>query len=204
MGRSCARRCIAAILRHASNICKQCRQLILEASWLALSCIGSSGSCISLNSGASQVLNGLSMGMSALQLAAKMCRPDLLTLLLDARADLDVRDRTQWTALHFAARADPHAHCTDCARLLLQRGADAFAATDLGSAALFSFRSLDKRRCESCESGVLAQFCSRSTPLELARRSGCTACVRLLESHASLWQGRTCSTALQAQVTKEP
>ncbi|CAJ1344413.1 unnamed protein product [Effrenium voratum] len=109
---------------------------------------------------ASQVLNGLSMGMSALQLAAKMCRPDLLTLLLDARADLDVRDRTQWTALHFAARADPHAHCTDCARLLLQRGADAFAATDLGS-----------------------------TPLELARRSGCTACVRLLESHASLWQG---------------
>jgi len=58
---------------------------------------------------------------------------DLVTLLLDASADLHGRDATQWTALHCAARTATAPHCTGCVQLLLVRRADAFAATELGS-----------------------------------------------------------------------
>ena len=58
-------------------------------------------------------------------------RLDLLTLLLDAGADINGRDSTQWTALHTAARTAAAPHCTSCVQLLLYRRADAFAATEL-------------------------------------------------------------------------
>lgn len=112
--------------------------------------------------GSQQVLNEVSAehGGSPLLIAAKNARLDLVTLLLDASADLHGRDATQWTALHCAARTAAAPHCTGCVQLLLARRADAFAATELGS-----------------------------TPLDLARRSRCKSCVRALEAHAVLWQG---------------
>eukprot|EP00435_Cladocopium_sp_Y103_P045373 s972_g13.t1 len=84
--------------------------------------------------GSRQVLNEISAehGGSPLLIAAKNARLDLLTLLLDASADLHGRDATQWTALHFAARTAATPHCTSCVQLLLARRADAFAATELG------------------------------------------------------------------------
>ena len=56
-----------------------------------------------------------------------------MTMLLDASADINVRDSTQWTPLHYAARTDAAPHCSQCVQLLLERRADAFGATELGS-----------------------------------------------------------------------
>ena len=60
-------------------------------------------------------------------------RLDLLNLLLDAAADVNCRDSTQWTALHCAARCDAPPHGTHCVQRLLEYRADAFAATELGT-----------------------------------------------------------------------
>ena len=74
----------------------------------------------------------LTTGHTALHLAAKAGREDLLQLILNKKATVDVRDKRGRTALHFAA-SQGHVNCTS---LLLDHGADPNSKTEAGTTAL--------------------------------------------------------------------
>ena len=59
-----------------------------------------------------------STGLPLLHKAAKMGRKEMVKLLLDANADVEVVDSDGWTALHRAAEAG----CEECVGLLLGCG----------------------------------------------------------------------------------
>ena len=72
--------------------------------------------------------------MSAILYAAIGGCPALMTALLDAGADPNDRDNTNWTPLHHAIYSNRGA--TDCMRLLINAGADADARCDNGRSPL--------------------------------------------------------------------
>lgn len=109
---------------------------------------------------------------NALHLAAKICQVEQARLLLREvpgvgaagesalGVDPSTVDNTGWTALHFAARNLSPPYCTTVVEELLHHRADPCMATE-----------------------------GDATPLDLARRSQCSSCVRALENHVALWQG---------------
>jgi len=110
-------------------------------------------------------------GHTALQLAAKAHRPEIVRLLLSvpgrdtAQPDkgdvnIDHANGQMWTALHFAAWRSHPPNCAQCVADLLYRKADPFIAGKDGL-----------------------------TALDVARQARCPNCVRTIEDNVKLWQG---------------
>ena len=70
-------------------------------------------------------------GQSLLHLATYMRLPALVEWLIRHEADMDARDKNGYTALHFAALVA----CTECARIMVSRGADREIVNYLGKTA---------------------------------------------------------------------
>lgn len=70
-------------------------------------------------------------GQSLLHLATYMRLPALVEWLIKHEADIDARDKNGYTALHFAALVA----CTECARIIVSRGADREIVNCLGKTA---------------------------------------------------------------------
>eukprot|EP00928_Gymnodinium_smaydae_P066090 TRINITY_DN49147_c0_g1_i1.p1 TRINITY_DN49147_c0_g1~~TRINITY_DN49147_c0_g1_i1.p1 ORF type:complete len:614 (+),score=71.48 TRINITY_DN49147_c0_g1_i1:30-1844(+) len=124
-------------------------------------------------------LNALgSDGLAPLHLAARIANVDIIRLLLELPAcaavasppsgssssavgvNINVLDDQQQTPLHHAAAVRSPPHCTQCVLELLRHRADPCIAST-----------------------------SNCTALDLARRAGCTSCVRAIEDKVKLWQG---------------
>jgi len=107
-------------------------------------------------------------GVTALQLAASYSRADIVRLMMDMpqqnpnlpKIDPNALDTPHRTALHTAASKVASPNCAQCVADLLLRGANPCIASFDGT-----------------------------TPLDVARRAGCTQCVRTIEDKVKLWQG---------------
>ena len=72
-----------------------------------------------------------STGQTLLHLAAYMRLPALVDWLIGHEADIDARDKNGYTALHFAVLAQ----CSECARIIVNQGADREIVNCLGKTA---------------------------------------------------------------------
>jgi ankyrin repeat protein len=125
-------------------------------------------------------------GYTPLVFAAQYGRTDLVAILLDANADIDLPTESGRTPLFLAADADR----VDSLRLLLDRGAQVNKALPTGETPLIA---ACRNGSEKCVSLLLAYHADanvvgeRGTPLIYASWSGSTECVRaLLDRGASV------------------
>jgi ankyrin repeat protein len=85
-------------------------------------------------------------GKTALQIAAFEGRPKALEILLEKGASHSRRTKEGWTALHFVPF---EVVSSDCAKILLQHGADINAQTNHGKTTLdFAVEMGERQLCE--------------------------------------------------------
>lgn len=123
-------------------------------------------------------------GQKVLSTVAK-CRPDLVRLLLEHGADVNLADTGLTTPLHWAVEFDND----ECIRLLLAHGADTRARDGLGEVPLHWAAWTGHVKAAQ----LLLEFDPKSDipngggfiPLDLAMRQEHEAFVRLLKLHAA-------------------
>ena len=111
--------------------------------------------------------------------------------LLRYGADPTTRDRSGWTALHFAVSVAEGAGNADTVRALIRGGASVNAVANTGSTPLFiAAQNGHAAACALlCEAGASVHAAKRVpgggslSCLDIARRNGRTAVLRILEQY---------------------
>ncbi|XP_048577386.1 transient receptor potential cation channel subfamily A member 1 isoform X2 [Nematostella vectensis] len=129
-----------------------------------------------------------SVGFTILQHVARLDKPEILEILLDAGADIDTKGPEGYTALHLATRFN----CYECVKILLQHNADQTVGTDEGTLAMHAasrhgYQAITKLLLDSSHTCVNSTMLGDLTPLAMSCMNGhYETCKLLIDSGANI------------------